>query len=157
MELVLPAHRLLFGAVFATLAAAVAISNQKDLQKDAVLTTLFSAGGVAKLLLLGLIVVMTTVEAKTSLLIKCQIYARCCGQTSHRPWHSSSTALRPLLSSPQMVSSCPTHAHRALGVPRDLCLPREALGFPILTLSPETRDPGQLAAMPPFLGKAFCM
>lgn len=141
--------------MFATLAAAT--SNQRDLQKDAVMTTLFSAGGVAKSLLLGITVIMTTVEAKTALLIKCQIYARCCGQTSHRPWHSDSTALRPLLSSPQMVSPCPTHTRRALGAPRDLCLPRDTLGFLILTLSPETRDPGQLAAKLPFLGKDFCM
>lgn len=99
---------------------------------------------------------MTTAVAKASLLIQCQIYARCCGQNTHRPWHSSATALRLLLSSPQRVSPCPTHAHKALGAPRVPCLPREALGFPILTLPPETGDPGQLAAKLPFLGKDFC-
>lgn len=41
---------------------------------------------------LGVVVVMT------SLLIKCQIYARCCRQNSLVPWHSSPTALRPPLS-----------------------------------------------------------
>lgn len=114
--------------------------ERQDTQKDVALATLFSAVFSSHL---SVIVVMTTAGAMISLLIKCQIYARCCRQNSQMPLHCSPIALRPLLSSLCRWSAPAQPMLTGLW---------GHLDFPI----PENRAPGQLAAKLPFPGKAFC-
>lgn len=142
-------------------AASVAASNQKTGAVDGEAGSsercssdhfVLSCWWQSNLSRLGVVVVMT------SLLIKCQIYARCCGQNSH----VRGTVLpQPLghrchiyTDGQPLINPC----SQGSGGTRRPCLPREALGFPIPTLTPEngpSKESVGIAKLP-FPGKALC-